>query len=77
MEKAIQIRRVPADVHRTLSVRAAQCGLSLSDFLLREITQLARRPTLSEALARIAQREPAAPTIDAAAAVRAERDIER
>jgi plasmid stability protein len=75
-EKAIQVRHVPPDVHRTLCVRAAQAGLSLSDYILREITRLARRPTLSQVLERIAQREPADPTIDVVATLREVRDSE-
>ena len=34
MAKMIQIRNVPDDLHRVLRVRAAQAGLSLSDYLL-------------------------------------------
>lgn len=41
--KTIQIRHVPDDVHRTLRAQAAEAGMSLSDFLLAEIEQLAGR----------------------------------
>ena len=44
----IQIRHVPEDVHARLKARAAAAGMSLSDYLLREITVLARRPTWDE-----------------------------
>jgi plasmid stability protein len=44
----IQIRHVPEDVHARLKARAAAAGMSLSDYLLREITTLARRPTWDE-----------------------------
>ena len=37
----IQIRNVPDMVHRTLKARAAMAGMSLSDFLLTEIRQIA------------------------------------
>ena len=50
----IQIRNVPDDLHRTLKIRAAQEGLSLSDYLLREIEKVAGRPTVSELLSAIA-----------------------
>ena len=41
----IQIRNVPDEVHRELKVRAAQAGMSLSDFLNAELARLvARRP---------------------------------
>jgi plasmid stability protein len=54
--KAIQIRHVPDEVHAVLRVRAARAGLSLSDYLLREITALASRPTVEEVLAHAALR---------------------
>ena len=54
----IQIRNVPDDLHRTLKVRAAQAGMTLSDYLLFEIEQIAERPTLAEMMERLRQREP-------------------
>jgi len=74
MSSMIQIRNVPEDVHRTLKVRAAQAGMSLSEFLLREVIHVAQRPTLDEVLKRIEERGPAQVSIDSAAAVRAERE---
>ncbi len=44
----IQIRNVPEDVHRTLKVRAAADGTSLSDYVLRQVTRAARSPTPAE-----------------------------
>jgi plasmid stability protein len=55
----IQIRNVPEDVHRTLKVRAAAEGSSLSDYVLREVTRVARTPTPEELDARIRRRRPA------------------
>jgi antitoxin FitA len=55
----IQIRNVPDDVHRTLKVRAAAAGTSLSDYLLREITRVAHSPTPEELDARIRAQRPA------------------
>jgi plasmid stability protein len=52
----IQIRNVPEDVHRTLKMRAAAQGSSLSDYVLREVTRLARTPTPEELDARIRAR---------------------
>jgi antitoxin FitA len=76
MGKAIQVRNVPADVHRTLCVRAAQAGMSLSEYILREITRIARRPTLSQVLERVAQREPVDPGLDAVSEIRELRERE-
>lgn len=52
----IQIRNVPDDVHRTLKVRAAAEGTSLSDYVLREVTRAARSPTPAELDERIRAR---------------------
>ncbi len=77
MARTLQIRNVPSDVHRTLKVRAAQAGMSLSEYLLHEIEVIARRPTINELIARIQAREPAARRLDSAKAVRAEREARR
>jgi len=58
----IQIRNVPEDVHRTLKVRAAAEGTSLSDYVLRELTRVARAPTPDELDARIRERTAAGVT---------------
>jgi antitoxin FitA len=54
----VQIRNVPEVLHRRLKSRAALGGLSLSDFLLKEIKQLAERPTLRQLAERLASRTP-------------------
>lgn len=74
--KMIQIRNVPEDVHRTLKMRAAAVGLSLSDYLLREIERTARRPTMDEVLERIKLAGSVNPSEESATAVRAIRDAE-
>jgi len=58
MQKMIQIRNVPEATHRTLKARAAQRGLSLSDYLLAQVQQLADLPTIEELNARIRTRKP-------------------
>lgn len=74
MARAIQIRNVPDDVHRTLRSRAAAAGLSLSDYLLAEIVRVAERPPLADVLARAAARSGGVPTEEIVAAVRSGRD---
>jgi len=74
-KKMIQVRNVPERVHRTLKARAAQAGTTLSEYLLAELTLIADRPTLEEVLARLESLPPT--QVDAAAAVRAERDARR
>jgi antitoxin FitA len=46
MSKMIQIRNVPDEVHTALKIRAAKEGMSLSDFLRREVTRVAGTLTL-------------------------------
>jgi antitoxin FitA len=58
MPKMIQIRNVPETVHRRLKSRAALEGLSLSEFLLKEIEQVAERPSLKELAERLTARTP-------------------
>ncbi|MGE0653496.1 MAG: hypothetical protein AB7P12_17400 [Alphaproteobacteria bacterium] len=70
----IQIRNVPEALHRKLKSRAALAGMSLSDYLLGEIRQIAERPTTDELRARLRGRPEAAPSVPPADAVRAERD---
>ncbi len=74
MPTMVQIRNVPAELHRELKARAALEGISLSDFLLREIRQTLERPTLDEMRKRLAGRQPVRPRPVPASAVRAERN---
>lgn len=53
MSKMIQIRNVPDEMHRKLKSRAALQGVSLSDYLLNEISAVAEKPTLAEMVDRI------------------------
>lgn len=60
----IQIRDVPEDVHRTLKARAAAQGTSLSDYVLKEVTRVARIPTPEELDERIRSRGAAGVTTE-------------
>ncbi|MCI0586494.1 MAG: hypothetical protein L0323_06605 [Planctomycetes bacterium] len=73
MPRMLQIRHVPEDLHRKLKARAALEGLTLSDYLLREVRRAAERPTVEELRARIASRSPVKPRISPIRAVRGER----
>lgn len=59
MPKIIQIRHVPDALHRKLQARAAAKGMSLSDYLLLEINEIANLPTRDDWLDELATREPA------------------
>ncbi len=58
MPTMIQLRHVPDDLHRKLKARAAMEGMSLSDYALREVRQIAEKPTMSEIKERLARLKP-------------------
>ena len=49
----VQIRNVPAEFHRRLKARAAMEGMSMSDYIMREVRKALERPTRAEVLARL------------------------
>jgi plasmid stability protein len=53
MSKMIQLRNVPDALHRKLKARAASEGMTLSDYLIREVKKVADRPTMEEIRARL------------------------
>jgi antitoxin FitA len=56
MSKMIQVRNVPEKLHRTLKTRAAAEGLSLSDYIKRELEASVGRPSFEEVDARVRAR---------------------
>lgn len=74
MSKMIQLRNVPDALHRTLKARAAMAGMSLSDYLLAEIKEVAERPTLAELRERLHGRKPVRAQLDTARWVQEERE---
>ena len=74
MSKMIQLRNVPDALHRSLKARAALAGMSLSDYLLAEIKEIAERPTLAELRERLHRRKPVSVAIDTARIAREERE---
>lgn len=72
---SVQIKNVPPDVHRVLRRRAADAGQSLQEYLLAQLTDQARRPTLGEVLERAGGRAGGSVSLaDATEAVRADRE---
>jgi plasmid stability protein len=70
----VQIRNVPADLHRRLKARAATEGMSMSDYILREIRKSLDRPTREEILERLRSRPVRRLERRPAEVIRAERD---
>jgi antitoxin FitA len=72
--KMVQIRNVPEEFHRRLKVRSATEGLSMSDYVLREVGKALDRPTRHEVLERLRTRPPRRLTPSAAEVIRADRE---
>ncbi len=70
----VQIRDVPDQVHRSLKSRAASEGMSLSDFIKRELERSVERPTMHEWLALTQKAKPIKAKRSAAQIVRELRD---
>ena len=70
----VQIRNVPPELHRRLKARAAIEGLSMSDYVLREVRKALERPTRQEVLERLRARPERRLRRRAAQVIRAERD---
>jgi hypothetical protein len=56
MSKMIQIRNVPDALHRELKMRAAAAGMSMSDYIKRELDRKRRKSTIKEIGARASGR---------------------
>ena len=74
MSTMIQIRNVPEPLHRTLKVRAALHGKSLSDLILDELQTLASLPSAEELRQQLASAEAFSMRQSSAALIRKERD---
>lgn len=70
----VQVRNVPQELHRQLKARAAIEGLSISDYVLREIRKSLERPTREEVLSRLRSRPQRTLRPSAAEIIRSERD---
>ena len=69
----LQVRNVPDDVHAELRRRARAAGVSLSEYVLRELERVAARPPIEEVLARSASRRLGISMADVVETIRAER----
>ncbi|MCC6196670.1 MAG: hypothetical protein IT518_19625 [Burkholderiales bacterium] len=74
MSKMIQLRDVPDALHRQLKARAALSGLSLSEYLVREVRKVAELPTPEEMRDRLRRRAPYKGKVSPTEVVRSERD---
>jgi antitoxin FitA len=74
MAKTIQVRNVPKALHRKLKSRATLEGMSLCDYVLREMKHVAELPTMTELAERVARLPPVKYTLSPAEIIREERD---
>ena len=74
MNKHLQIREIPERTHRKLKARAAEEGLSMSDYLKRLIEHDLKRPRWDEIEARMKKMKPVTLSETTAEMVRRERD---
>jgi antitoxin FitA len=62
MSKMIQIRNVPDDLHRELKMRAAAAGMSMSDYIKKELSRANEKDSWEEIFARAKARGPSGMT---------------
>jgi antitoxin FitA len=74
MSSMIQIRNVPAKVHRALKARAALAGKSMSELILEELQTMLALPSEQELRERLELAEPFAMKKSSAELIRRERD---
>lgn len=74
MTDTVQIRNVPSEFHRRLKARAAVEGMSMSEYILREVGKSLDRPTRKEVLDRIRSQPDRLLSPKPADVVRSERD---
>jgi hypothetical protein len=58
MSKMIQIRNVPDDLHRELKMRAAAAGMTMSDYIKKELSWASEKDSWEEIHARVKARDP-------------------
>jgi antitoxin FitA len=58
MSKMIQIRNVPDELHRSLKIRAAAAGMTLSDYIKKELSWANEKDSWEEIFARAKARGP-------------------
>jgi plasmid stability protein len=58
MSKMIQVRNVPDELHRSLKIRAAAAGMSLSDYIKKELSWASEKDSWEEIRARAKARGP-------------------
>jgi plasmid stability protein len=74
---AITIRNVPDEIRDELAARAAKTGRSLQEYLLRQLTEIASRPSVDDIITRARARTQATGTRLDPHQILADRDADR
>lgn len=74
MSVMIQVRNVPEELHRKAKARAALAGMSLSDYVLKQLEKGLERPSREELRERIAALPRIEPDRSPAELIREDRD---
>lgn len=74
MPKTIEIKNVPDEVYRSLTIRAAENGMTLSEYVLSEMARIAKKPTMEEWLEIVGDRKPVKVSETSAEIIRRHRD---
>ena len=69
MPKNVHIRDLDDEVYSALAARAAECDMSVPEFLRREVRRIAMRPSGQEWLERTRRRPGTRPLLDTVAAL--------
>ena len=74
MNKMLQVRNLKPETHRKVKVRAAEEGVSATEWVTRLIERELKRPSMAELYARLKSREPVHLSPSAADIIREQRD---
>ena len=74
MSRMLQVRNVPDDVHAELRRRASDAGMSLSDYVLRQLQRITERSPMAEVFTRSAAYRIPLPMDEVVESIRVDRD---
>ncbi len=74
MNKMLQVRNLKSETHRKVKVRAAEEGVTVTEWVTRLIDRELKRPSMAELYARLKTRKPVHLSPSAAETIRQERD---
>jgi antitoxin FitA len=70
----LQVKNVNAQLHKKLKLRAVEQGMTLSDYVMKELEKIAARPTHAEVYARLRSLPPVSVKSNIVDLIREDRD---